>query len=97
MKKMDVANGKKMSDEFAKFEETLDRCESWPCDYCFKFIVPVAGLPEMLELFAGFSVTTRESSKGSFVSITATATMRTAAEVVAVYRQAASIPGVIPL
>ncbi len=97
MKKNDAADGEKMSDEYAKFEETLSSCESWPCDYCFKFIVPAASVPERMERFVGFSVTTRESSKGSFVSVTATATMRTAAEVVAVYRQAATVPGVISL
>ncbi|EPR37547.1 protein of unknown function DUF493 [Desulfovibrio sp. X2] len=86
-----------MNDCYEKLQQTLEQCESWPCDYCFKFIVPTPHLPVLLELFQGFEVSTRESANGRYTSITANASMEEATAVVAVYRQAATIPGVISL
>lgn len=75
----------------------LDECESWPCDYVFKFIVPAAGAEPMAALLAGFEFTVKQSSGGKYQSFTATIRARTSDEVISVYRAALQIPGCMAL
>ena len=86
-----------MNDPLDKLRAALDACETWPCDYCFKFIAKSDGLAPILELFEGFEVCLRESSGGKYTSVTVQAVMQTPDEVLAVYRKVAEQPGVISL
>ncbi len=86
-----------MNDPLAKLQAALDTCETWPCDYCFKFIAKSDELGPLLELFEGFAVSLRESAGGKYTSLTVQAVMQSSDEVLAVYRKAAEHPGIISL
>ena len=80
------------------FKERLDGYYDWPCAYTFKFIAPRERLEEVVALFdAEVAVSTRDSKRGNYVSVTAEVVMRDSEEVVAVYRRAGEIDGVMPL
>lgn len=86
-----------MNDSFTRLQAALDSCETWPCDYCFKFIAKSDGLAPILELFEGFTVSLRESSGGKYTSVTVQAVMQSSDEILAVYRKMAECPGIISL
>jgi len=80
------------------FKERLDGYYDWPCAYLFKFIAPAERLEEVKDLFADASaVRTRASKKGHYVGVTAEVVMEGSDEVIALYRRAAEIDGVMPL
>lgn len=80
------------------FRESLDGYYDWPCGYLFKFIAPRAQLEEVVALFEeDTEVSTRESKKGNYVSVTAEMEMESSEAVVEVYRRAGEIEGVMPL
>lgn len=84
-------------DAIERFQAALDTGHTWPGEYIFKFIVRPEHLPRLRELFAGCDIRERASRAGGYVSLTATAQMPDSAAVVAVYRAAAEIPGIISL
>jgi uncharacterized protein len=80
------------------FRERLDGYYDWPCAYVFKFIAPRERLEQVLALFdEQVEVSTRDSKRGNYVSVTAEVVMRDSEGVVAVYRRAGEIEGVMPL
>ena len=79
------------------FEALLERDRSWPSEYLFKFIVPREGLDDLKAVFGEHPVVVRASSRGRYVSVTAHIEMTSSADVVAVYREAGEVPGVISL
>lgn len=80
------------------FKERLDGYYDWPCGYLFKFIAPRARLDDVVALFEEETeVSTRESKKGNYVSVTAEVEVESSEEVVEVYRRAGEIEGVMPL
>ena len=80
-----------------RLAQKLDEQTAWPAEYLFKFIVPLAELAEVQELFVNTALTQRESRTGKYMSVSATQTVSSSAQVVAVYRQAALIPGLLAL
>lgn len=84
-------------DKWLSFERTLEEHHAWPCRYLFKFIVAQAGVLAVQELFPGVQTALRPSSTGKYVSVTAEVLVASAAEVVAVYRKAEAIPGIVSL
>lgn len=86
-----------MENRFASLKARLDECETWPCDYVFKFIVPAAGVDPMTDLLAGFDFTVRQSSGGKYQSFTVTIHARASEDVISVYRAALQIPGCMAL
>lgn len=82
----------------ASFRERLDGYYDWPCSYLFKFIAPKDRVGDVVELFDDdVEVTTRESKRGNYVSVTAEVEMGSSEEVVGLYRRAGEIDGVMPL
>lgn len=77
--------------------EMLDQQTAWPTEYQFKFIVPAGAADQVAGLFADSELKTRESRTGKYVSVSATQTVASSAEVIAVYRRAAQIQGLIAL
>ena len=63
----------------------------------FKFIVPLEKTGELTAFFAGRSFTTRSSKNGRYVSFTAELEMPSSGEVIALYREAGKIEGIIAL
>jgi len=80
------------------FKERLDGYYDWPCAYVFKFIAPADRLDQVTGLFAeDVDLRTRRSKRGNYVSVTAEIVMAGSDDVIAIYRQAAEIDGVMPL
>lgn len=75
----------------------LDEYHQWPCRFMFKFIVPLEKNGELTTFFAGRPFTTRSSKNGRFVSFTAELEMQSSEEVIALYREAGKIEGIIAL
>lgn len=85
------------STDWTRFQTLLDEQNAWPAEYVFKFIVPVAKLPEARLLFGRVPVHERPSRNGNFVSVTATLVIHSSDEVVAMYEAASTIEGLIAL
>lgn len=82
---------------WSDFQELLDDQNEWPTEYVFKFIVPSSGLDDVKQALGAEEVTTRESSRGRYVSVTARMHMDSSEAVVDVYRSVRGIEGVISL
>ncbi|MEL0083104.1 MAG: DUF493 family protein [Gammaproteobacteria bacterium] len=80
-----------------KLAEHLDQQNDWPAEYLFKFIVPMQEVDAVVALFPGVAVSQRQSRTGKYVSTSARVIAESSEGVVAVYRQAAGIPGLIAL
>jgi len=75
----------------------LDEYHQWPCRFMFKFIVPLEKTGELTAFFAERPFTTRSSKNGKYVSFTAELEMQSSEEVIALYREAGKIEGIIAL
>ncbi len=82
---------------WTRFQALLDEQNDWPVQYTFKFIVPRDGSDDLQQVFGDEPVVVRASSKGNYVSVTATMGMASSDEVIRVYRAAAEVDGVISL
>lgn len=85
---------------YASLREQLIQQTEWPTVYMFKFIVPAKNktLARVMELFGpDAEVSTRNSSKGSYISITAREVMIDADQIIEVYQRAELIDGIISL
>ncbi len=85
------------NDMLQRLKAKLDEHHSFPCPYTFKFIVPKGKAGEMEEILQGFEFTTRQSRTGKYVSYTAEIEMESSDTVMAIYRAAACIEGLIAL
>lgn len=84
-------------EQWESFKALLDEQNDWPTEYVFKFIVPKAGLVDIRSVFDGQEIVVRESTRGNYLSITATLTVSSSEEIVEVYEKAGDVPGVISL
>ena len=84
-------------DPYRGLKAKLAAYQLWPGPYIFKFIVPKAAATQLLELFDGYDLQTRESRTGRYLSITCRREMESSDAVIDVYRAAEGIPGVIAL
>ena len=90
-----------MKEEFYKsLKSKLEDQFDWPHLYLFKFIIPSDNrkLALVEALFgAEAQVTTRQSKNNKFISISAKEVMVSADEIIAVYKKAESIEGIMSL
>lgn len=87
-----------LSEPERALKERLDAYYDWPCVYLFKFIAPRDRVEEVVSLLSGSgSIRTRESSGGRYLSVTAELPMADSEEVLAIYRRAGAIEGVVSL
>jgi putative lipoic acid-binding regulatory protein len=83
--------------QFEKFKELLNREHSWPERFIFKFIVKKTELEYARTLFIRENLEVRESESGKYVSLTLVKMMQSSEDVMAVYKKASVIPGLIAL
>ena len=92
---------KKTDEFFVRLLEQLRGDTTWPAPYLYKFIVPADNqkIADIEAIFDGIgaAITTRDSSKGTFTSVSIKVTMDTPEKVVEKYKQVSSIEGVISL
>ena len=87
-----------MTTDYTTFAERLNTAHNWPCDYTFKFIVPRQEKSRVQDLFTkDASLRTVASRTGKYISVTAELTMESSDQVIAMYKKAATIQGVIML
>lgn len=82
---------------WSRFQSLLDDQVEWPEEYLFKFIAPQASLEDLKAVFGRYPIEVRASSKGNYYSVTARMRMHSSDEVIAVYKAAAEVEGVISL
>ncbi len=80
-----------------QFQRLLDEQNEWPASYLFKFIAPKAVLEQVKATFGDHPVTVRASKKGNYLSVSARLEVASSDDVIAIYKTAGSIPGVISL
>ncbi len=83
--------------DFDRLRLLLDAQYEWPSLYTFKFIVPAAQATEVERLFPPGSSSRRASSKGNYITVSATLNVGSAESVIAMYEEAAQIEGLIAL
>ncbi|EOZ92160.1 hypothetical protein A33Q_4253 [Indibacter alkaliphilus LW1] len=79
------------------FKEKLDAQTSFPSLYMFKFIVPKGREQEVAKLLPNNKIELKESSKGTYVSVTIKAMMSSSESIMEIYESASKIEGVIAL
>lgn len=88
-------------EDLERIRKAIDNHHSWPGVYMFKFIIPADNekLAQVQSLFNSNTaqITTRPSSKGNFIALTAREVMVSADQVIERYQNAAKIEGVIAL
>jgi hypothetical protein len=90
------------TDEFySKLKLQLEDTTDFPADYLYKFIVPTIAdqVAEVKEIFdnTGAVIKTKESKTGKYVSVSIILKLKTSEEVIAYYKKAATIKGIISL
>ena len=86
-----------MKKDYSEFIEKLENQHTWPSEYMFKFIVPSNLEDEVRKIFDGQKVTSRESSKGNYSSITVKMMINSTKEVIQIYEEAHKVEGIIAL
>ncbi len=77
--------------------DKLDVAHKFPGRYTFKFIVPQQQLNSLQSLMPVGEISLRPSASGKYTALTLHTHMKHAQEVIAVYKRAADIPGIISL
>ncbi|WP_203295594.1 DUF493 family protein [Luteirhabdus pelagi] len=92
---------KKTEEFYARLREQLEQDTTWPSQYMYKFIVP-SELDKIAEVEAAFDGTdalikTRDSSKGTYTSVSIRVTMDSPDAVIQKYLEVSDIEGIISL
>ena len=86
---------------YERLKKQLEEDTTWPAPYLFKFIVPaiLEKIAEIRAIFDGSDaeITTRDSAKGTYTSVSIKVTMDSADAVVEKYLEVSNIEGVISL
>lgn len=83
--------------DLASFKEQLDSQTDFPTLYMFKFIVPVGKEKQVANLLPNNEMVVKKSNKGNYVSVTIKAMMPSSDSIVAIYKRASEIEGIISL
>lgn len=90
-----------LDDFYASLKEKLEATHDFPEDYLFKFIITnqESRHTEIYRVFDGikFTLNTRESKNGKYTSISISAFVLDAEQVINIYREVGKIPGVMML
>ncbi len=89
-----------MSVDPVKFKALLEESYSWPTYYLFKFIVPSSSEDELKSVFAGKAnqkMEVRPSKNGNYLSISINILMKSADEVLEIYKAVEKVKGIMSL
>jgi len=86
---------------YTKLKTSLEATTSFPAKYLYKFIVPTKGkaIKQVEDMFDGLGavITTKASSKGKYTSISILVKLNSANQIIAKYKEVATVPGIISL
>jgi len=92
---------KKTEDFYNRLREQLEADTTWPSEYLYKFIIPsnLEKIAEIEGIFngTGAKISTRDSSKGNYTSLSIKVTMDSPDAVIEKYLQVSEVEGVISL
>ncbi|QIE60811.1 DUF493 domain-containing protein [Rasiella rasia] len=92
---------KKTEAFYERLREQLEGDTQWPSPYLYKFIVPASNekIAEIEAIFDGSNaeINTRDSSKGTYTSVSIKVTMASPDAVIEKYLQVSEVEGVISL
>lgn len=96
-----MAEDKNTAEFYERLKKQLADYTAWPSPYLYKFIIP-ANLEKIAEIEAIFDgtdaeITTRDSSKGAYSSLSIKVTMDSPEAVVKKYLEVSNVEGVISL
>ena len=96
-----MADIKKTEEFYARLKEQLEQDTEWPAPYLYKFIVPASNenIAEIEVIFDGLDaeIETRDSSKGTYTSVSIAVKMESPEAVIKKYVEVSKIEGVISL
>lgn len=97
-----MSSDKKTEEFYKKLRSQLFETASWPSEYLYKFIVPTDQnkISQIEDLFnnLGAVITTKESGKGTYTSVSINVDMKDPDAVIAKYKEVAEkVEGVISL
>ncbi|WP_310381927.1 DUF493 family protein [Flavobacterium sp.] len=98
---MDKEKEKETAEFYERLKTELDRSNTWPAEYLFKFIVPSIN-DNVLKVEDAFNcmgavIKTTKSKTGKFTSISVDVTMKDAQEIIDKYQELATIKGIVSL
>ena len=86
---------------YTKLKAQLDDTTSFPSDYMYKFIVPTTGnqVQEVRDLFSGSNaeIKLKKSKTGKYESLSIVLQVKSPSEIIAYYKKAEKIKGIISL
>lgn len=96
-----MSTDKKAAEFYDRLKTQLEEDTSWPTLYLYKFIVP-ASLEKITEIEAIFDgtnaeISTRESSKGTYASLSIKVKLDSPDAVIQKYKEVSKVEGVISL
>ena len=86
-----------LDDKLVKLQLVLDETTKFPSIYLYKFIVPVTQVQKILSVLENMEIEQKASSNGNWISVSARAIMQNSNEIIAIYKKASVIQGVISL
>lgn len=86
-----------LEDRLYKLKLVLDETVSFPSEYLFKFIVPVAEISKILIVLQEMEIEQKASSHGKYISVSGKLMMQKSDDIILIYEQAAAIKGIISL
>ncbi|MBR9845737.1 MAG: DUF493 family protein [Algicola sp.] len=97
-----MSSDKKTEEFYNKLRNQLYETASWPSEYLYKFIVPTdqKKINQIEDLFnnLGAVITTKESGKGTYTSVSVNVDMKDPDAVITKYKEVAeNVEGVISL
>lgn len=91
----------KTEEFYKRLREQLEGDTQWPAPYLYKFIVPgdAQKIGQIEAIFDGTNaqISTRNSSKGTYTSVSIKVTMSSPDAVIEKYKQVSKVEGVISL
>ncbi|MEM0518850.1 MULTISPECIES: DUF493 family protein [Aequorivita] len=96
-----MEQNKNTTEFYERLKKQLEEDTTWPAPYLFKFIVPaeLGKIAEIEKIFDGTNaaISTRDSSKGTYTSVSIKVTMQSPDEVIKKYLEVSAVEGVISL
>ncbi|MDX1463411.1 MAG: DUF493 family protein [Marinirhabdus sp.] len=96
-----MSTEKKTEEFYERLKTQLAEDTTWPAPYMYKFIVPASNekIAEIEAIFdgTGAKIQTRDSSKGTYTSVSIKVTMASPDAVIEKYLEVSAVEGVISL
>lgn len=98
---MDENKEREISEFYERLKIELDKSNTWPAQYLFKFIVPaIEGNSKKVETAfdsMGAVITTTKSKTGKFISVSVNVIMKDSQAIIYKYQELSIIEGIVSL